>query len=77
MDRILQGGQPLRQGAQRPGGPCDVFTSAPWFEGWAERVVVRGLEAVVRPVVGARTWLLGVGWRRYGLVRLAEVAAVA
>ncbi|MEO6595911.1 MAG: hypothetical protein ABIP94_14255 [Planctomycetota bacterium] len=28
----------------------DTFTSAPWFEGFRETIVVRGLEAVVRPV---------------------------
>lgn len=64
-----------RRGGARPGAACDVYTSGPWFDGWSERVVVRGLEAVVRPVAGARTWLLGVGWRRGGLLRLDEVAA--
>jgi hypothetical protein len=53
----------------------DVFTSAPWFDGWKEPITVRGLEAVVRPVAPSRTWLLSVGWRRHGLLNAAEAAA--
>ncbi|MEO6597134.1 MAG: hypothetical protein ABIP94_20515 [Planctomycetota bacterium] len=37
-----------------------------------ETIVVRGLEAVVRPVTDAHTWLLTVGWRRHGLLSVAE-----
>jgi hypothetical protein len=48
--------------------PVDMYTSAPWFDGWKETLTVRGLEAVVRPVAPARTWLLSVGWRRHGLL---------
>jgi hypothetical protein len=48
--------------------PIDVFTSAPWFDGFRERIVVRGLEAIARPVAAARTWLLRIGWRRHGLL---------
>ena len=51
----------------------DTFTSAPWFDGFRERFSVRGLEAVVRPVASARTWLLGVGWRRHGLLSVHEM----
>jgi hypothetical protein len=54
----------------------DTFTSAPWFDGWKETLTVRGLEAVVRPVAPARTWLLATGWRRHGLLHLDEAAAV-
>ena len=49
----------------------DTFSSAPWFDGWQETITVRGLEAVVRPVAPAHTWLLSTGWRRHGLLPVA------
>ena len=54
----------------------DTYSSAPWFDGWQETITVRGLEAVVRPVATARTWLLATGWRRHGLLRVDGAAAV-
>ena len=53
----------------------DTFTSAPWFDGFRETIVVRGLEAIARPVADARTWLLTIGWRRHGLLSVHEVPA--
>jgi hypothetical protein len=53
----------------------DTFTSAPWFDGFRETFTVRGLEAVVRPVTDARTWLLTLGWRRHGLLSVHELPA--
>lgn len=53
----------------------DLFTSAPWFDGFRERLVVRGIEAVVRPVASPRTWLLRIGWRRHGLLSVHDVPA--
>ena len=50
----------------------DTYTSAPWFDGFRETIVVRGLEAIVRPVAAAHTWLLTSGWRRHGLLSVAE-----
>ncbi|MBK8096415.1 MAG: transposase [Planctomycetes bacterium] len=50
--------------------PIDTFTSAPWFDGFRQPIRVRGLEAIVRPITGARTWLLAIGWRRHGLLDL-------
>lgn len=47
--------------------PFDYFSSAPYFEGWAE-----GRVAWPKPLVGpppcvpARSWLLFEGWRRAG-----------
>jgi hypothetical protein len=55
----------------------DTFTSAPWFDGFRERFVVRGLEAIVRPVTDARTWMLTIGWRRHGLLSVHELPATA
>jgi hypothetical protein len=45
----------------RPGGP-----------GARETIVVRDIEAIVRPVTEAHTWLLTMGWRRHGLLSVAE-----
>jgi REP element-mobilizing transposase RayT len=55
----------------------DVYTSAPWFDGWKESITVRGLEGVARPVAPSRTWLLSVGWRRHGLLSATEAVAAA
>lgn len=47
----------------------DGCSSGPWFDGW------RGLAALSlahAPVRAAETWLLRVGWRRWGLLRLDE-----
>jgi REP element-mobilizing transposase RayT len=51
----------------------DTFTSAPWFDGFRETIVARGLEAIVRPVTDARTWMLTIGWRRHGLLSVHEL----
>lgn len=53
----------------------DTFTSAPWFSGFRERITIRGIEAVPRPVAVAHTWLLTIGWRRHGLLSVTELPA--
>jgi len=53
----------------------DTYTSAPWFDGFREVFRVRGLEAIVRPVADARTWMLTLGWRRHGLLSVHELPA--
>ena len=55
----------------------DTFTSAPWFTGFRERINVLGLEAVVRPVADARTWLLTECWLRHGRLSVHEVPSSA
>jgi len=57
----------------RPGAPgeqlaqaADMFSSAPWFDGWKETLRVEGAEDEPRPVAPARTWLLREGWRQLG-----------
>jgi putative transposase len=55
----------------------DTFTSAPWFTGFRERITVLGIEAVVRPVADARTWLLTEGWLRHGRLSVHEVPSTA
>jgi putative transposase len=52
----------------------DTYTSAPWFDGFRETFVVRGLEGVVRPVADAKTWLLTIGWQRHGRLSLHDQA---
>jgi REP element-mobilizing transposase RayT len=48
---------------------ADPYSSAPWFDGWREPgVATRPMAATF----AAQTWLLRVGWRRYGLIGLGE-----
>jgi len=47
----------------------DPCSSAPWFDGWRERL---GAIPDGAPVVRARTSLAFVGWRRHGLVSVTE-----
>lgn len=55
----------------------DTFTSAPWFQGFRERITVVGIEAIVRPVADARTWLLSEGWLRHGRIGVHELPSTA
>ena len=57
------------------GQPIDVYSSAPWFDGWLEEITVRNLPASARPVRAAQTWLLQTGWRRHGLLSVHELPA--
>jgi REP element-mobilizing transposase RayT len=67
-----------RDGRQvRVGAAADVFSSAPWFDGYRETVRWRGLEATVRPVTDSKTWMLTKGWRRHGLLSVHELPASA
>lgn len=50
----------------------DVYSSAPWFEGW-KGGSGKVAESSPRLLERARTWLLSVGWRRHGLIDLCEV----
>ena len=54
----------------------DTFTSAPWFDGFRETIVVRGIAAMPRPITAAHTWMLTIGWRRHGRLSVHEVPAV-
>lgn len=57
----------------------DPASSAHWFDGWklastaVPNTIARSAAAHLRPVAGARTWLLTVGWRRHGLLDPADV----
>jgi REP element-mobilizing transposase RayT len=51
----------------------DPYSSADTFAGWSERFARAGpLDDVVR---GPQSWLLRKGWRRHGLVGIAEIPA--
>ena len=51
-------------------GRPDAFSSGPWFDGWRDWRDDGRLGK--GPVALARTWLLRVGWRRYGLLAIGE-----
>jgi hypothetical protein len=53
----------------------DTFTSAPWFDGFRERITVRGLDKIERPTTDARSWMLTIGWRRHGLLSVHDLPA--
>ena len=48
----------------------DPCSSARWFDAWRDHSPVIDLAVERPPVVAPRTWLLGSGWRRHGLVPL-------
>ena len=59
-------------------GGMDPFSSAWWFDGWHDDEWREGLKPPdVRTVAAAETWLLRVGWRRHGLLRIDEVPPAA
>ncbi len=41
----------------------DAFSSGPWFGGWADR-----RPRADRPLPGAGSWLLSLGWTKHGLI---------
>jgi hypothetical protein len=55
--------------------PIDVYSSAPWFDGFREALQIRNLDVTIRPVTDARTWMLTIGWRRHGLISVHELPA--
>jgi hypothetical protein len=56
-----------RHGLPIPG--IDLFSSGRWFDGWSRKSVF----ASRGPAATAQSWLLRVGWRLHGLIRLDEV----
>ncbi len=61
-------GNARKHGAWLRRGALDSFSSGRWFDGWSGTKRALWLDGA--PVARARTWLLGVGWRRHGLVPL-------
>ena len=77
---VLQNGR--RHGQRLPacGNGADVFSSACYFDGWRDDRWRKGVpppvpdpEAPGPPVAAPHTWLLNIGWRRHGLIRIDEV----
>jgi REP element-mobilizing transposase RayT len=60
-----------RNGAAPP-VRLDAASSGRWFDGWRRRLPAPPLRDPPE-VAAPHTWLLGVGWRRHGLVDPAEV----
>lgn len=69
----------FRKHLRCPPSGVDPYSSAPWFEGFrtsmrapnlAERAPPCGDTSI--PVTPAQTWLLGIGWRKHGLIELDE-----
>ncbi len=54
----------------------DPCSSAPWFDGFREAEACPPTLRGVPPTRPPRTWLLRVGWRRYGLLSRDEVPAL-
>jgi len=74
---VLQNGKKHAAEGQEVAVPqaIDIFTSAPWFDGFRETIVLRGFAAEARPVIPPETWLLRKGWRRHGLLSVHELPA--
>jgi REP element-mobilizing transposase RayT len=58
----------------------DPYSSAAWFDGWSGPLRIsmgwqQELVDLERPNARPQTWLLSVGWRRLGLLRLDEAPA--
>jgi hypothetical protein len=51
----------------------DPASSGRWFDGWRSQPATEGETVAAIPVSPARTWLLGTGWRRHGLIDPSEV----
>jgi hypothetical protein len=54
------------------GRGVDRCSSGMWFRGWRDRIQI---PAGRSPVADARTWLLRLGWRRSGVIMLADAPA--
>jgi REP element-mobilizing transposase RayT len=58
----------------------DPYSSAAWFDGWSAPLRIsmgweRALVQLERPNARPQTWLMTVGWRRAGLLRLDDAPA--
>jgi hypothetical protein len=69
-------GNARRHGEALPEGEPDLFSSAWYFDGWADdswrEALVPPDNPVRPPVADAATWLLTQGWRRSRLLRVDE-----
>ncbi len=70
---VLCNGRKHGGAAAVPAGFVDGCSSAPWFDGWARPLELAFTSSPAPagadpPVVRPRTWLLGHGWKRRGLL---------
>jgi hypothetical protein len=71
---VLQNARRHREWLDKRFHGMDPFSSAMWFDGWADDGWRRGLvRDPERPVAAARSWLLSTGWRRHKLLALDEM----
>ncbi len=56
-------------------GTSDPRSSGAWFTGWRDTAPTPREIDDRSPVARAKTWLLNIGWRRWGLLRLSESPA--
>jgi REP element-mobilizing transposase RayT len=75
---MLNARRHTREASEVAGGKwVDEYSSWAWFDGWEDlpgkwlHKARAGPEAVA-PVAKAETWLLRIGWKRHGLIRLTE-----
>ena len=76
---VLQNARRHRERLDVCFGGIDPFSSAWYFDGWADQSWRDGVVASPHgpPVVEATSWLLTTGWRRHGLIHPTEVPAAA
>jgi putative transposase len=70
---VLQNHRKHARGSARACAPLDPLSSAVWFDGFVALPLLLQLRSVGPPPTAPRTWLLRVGWRRYGRIRLSEL----
>ncbi len=75
---MLNARRHTREASDAAGGKwVDEYSSWAWFDGWRDlpekwlHKARAGPEALA-PVANAKTWLLRIGWKRHGLIRLTE-----
>ena len=76
-----------QRGVRLRRGWLDRFSSAAWFGGWSSDAIpiAKRLRTELEksfalsspPVVAPRTWLLGIGWRKHGLISADEAPRAA
>ena len=76
---VLQNARRHRERLDVRFGGINPFSSAWYFEGWADESWRKGVVASPHgpPVVAATSWLLTAGWRRHGLIAPTEVPPAA
>jgi putative transposase len=72
---LLNSARHVAQRGQGSFEQIDLFSSGKFFSGWSGRSI-RPLSKEEPTVVEPKTWLLSVGWRKHGLIRIDEIPGV-